>query len=73
VKKKKKKKERNRGKQQNGRGWRFIQENGDIKGTFHAKWTQGRIEKNKVSSGDRIAAELFQILKNDTVKVLYSI
>ena len=28
---------------------------------------------NKVSGGDRISAELFQILKDDTVKVLYSI
>ena len=28
---------------------------------------------NKVSGGDRIPAELFQILKNDAVKVLYSI
>ena len=28
---------------------------------------------NKVSGGDRIPAELFQILKDDAVKVLYSI
>ena len=28
---------------------------------------------NKASGGDGIPAELFQILKNDTVKVLYSI
>ena len=28
---------------------------------------------NKVSGGDRISAELFQILKDDTVKVLYSV
>ena len=28
---------------------------------------------NKTSGGDRISAELFQILKDDVVKVLYSI
>ena len=28
---------------------------------------------NKASGGDRIAVELFQILKDDAVKVLYSI
>ena len=28
---------------------------------------------NKASGGDGIPAELFQILKDDTVKVLYSI
>ena len=28
---------------------------------------------NKVSGGDRIASELFQILKDDVVKVLHSI
>ena len=27
---------------------------------------------NKVSGGDRIPAKLFQILKDDTIKVLYS-
>ena len=32
----------------------------------------GRITTNKASGGDGILAELFQILKNDTVKVLYS-
>ena len=32
----------------------------------------GRITTNKASGGDGIPAELFQILKNDTVKVLYS-
>ena len=57
---KKERKKRNRGKQQNGRGWRFIQENGVIKGTFHAKWTQGRIEKNKASSGDRLQLSYFK-------------
>ena len=32
----------------------------------------GRITTNKASGCDGIPAELFQILKNDTVKVLYS-
>ena len=31
------------------------------------------ITKNKASGGDRIPVELFQILKDDAVKVLYSI
>ena len=29
--------QRNRGKQQNGKHWRSLQENRDTKGTFHAK------------------------------------
>ena len=33
----------------------------------------GSITTNKASWGDGIPAELFQILKNDAVKVLYSI
>ena len=37
------------------------------------KWTLGSITKNKASGGDEIPAELFQILKDDTMKVLYSI
>ena len=37
------------------------------------KWALGSITKNKSSGGDGIAAELFQILKDDAVKVLYSI
>ena len=36
------------------------------------KWTLGSITKNKVSAGDGIPAELFQVLKDDAVKVLYS-
>ena len=31
------------------------------------------INKNKASGGDEVSVELFQILKNDTVKVLHSI
>ena len=37
------------------------------------KWTLGSITMNKASGGDGIAAELFQILKDDAVKVLHSI
>ena len=36
------------------------------------KWALGRITMNKVSGGDGIPAELFQILKDDAVKVLHS-
>ena len=34
------------------------------------KWALGSITMNKASGGDRIPAELFQILKDDAVKVL---
>ena len=37
------------------------------------KWALGSITVNKASGGDRISAELFQILKDDAVKVLHSI
>ena len=37
------------------------------------KWALGSIIMNKTSGGDRIPVELFQILKDDTVKVLHSI
>ena len=37
------------------------------------KWTLGSITMNKASGGDGIPAELFQILKDDCVKVLHSI
>ena len=36
-------------------------------------WVLGSITMNKASGGDGIPAELFQILKDDTVKVLPSI
>ena len=125
--------QRNRGKQQNGKDERSLQENqryqGDIS-TFHAKmgtikdrngmdltkaedikkrwkeyteelykkdlhdpdnhdgvityqepdilecevkWALGSITTNKASGGDGIPVELFQILKDDAVKVLHSI
>ena len=34
------------------------------------KWALESITKNKASGGDRIPVELFQILKDDAVKVL---
>ena len=37
------------------------------------KWVLGSITKNKASRSDGIPAELFQILKDDAVKVLPSI
>ena len=37
------------------------------------KWALGSITMNKASGGDGIPVELFQILKDDAVKVLYSI
>ena len=35
---------------------------------YKVKWGLGRITNNKASGGDGIPAELFQILKDDTVK-----
>ena len=37
------------------------------------KWALGSIATNKASGGDGIPVELFQILKDDDVKVLHSI
>ena len=37
------------------------------------KWALGSNTMNKVSGGDGIPIELFQILKDDAVKVLHSI
>ena len=36
------------------------------------KWTLGSISMNKASGGDGIPVELFQILKDDAVKMLHS-
>ena len=38
-----------------------------------SKWAVGSIIMNKASGGDGIPVELFQILKDDAVKVLHSI
>ena len=40
---------------------------------LNVKWALGSITTNKASVGDRIPVELFQILKDDAVKVLHSI
>ena len=40
---------------------------------FPVKWALGSITTNKANGGDGIPAELFQILKDDAVKVLHSI
>ena len=37
------------------------------------KWALGSITMNKASGGDGIPVELFQILKDDALKVLHSI
>ena len=37
------------------------------------KWALGSITMNKASGGDGIPVELFQILKDDAVKVLQSV
>ena len=39
---------------------------------YEIKWALGSITKNKASGGDGIPVELFQILKDDAVKVLHS-
>ena len=40
---------------------------------FKVKWALGSITTNKASGGDGIPVELFQILKDDALKVLHSI
>ena len=40
---------------------------------YKVKWALGSITMNKASGGDGIPVELFQILKDDAVKVLHSI
>ena len=40
---------------------------------FEVKWALGSIPMNKAGGGDGIPVELFQILKDDAVKVLHSI
>ena len=37
------------------------------------KWALGNITTNKARGGEGISAELFQILKDDAVKVLHSV
>ena len=40
---------------------------------WEVKWALESITMNKASGGDGISVELFQILKDDAVKVLYSV
>ena len=40
---------------------------------YEVNWTLGSITTYKASGGDGIPVELFQILKDDAVKVLHSI
>ena len=40
---------------------------------WEVKWALGSITTNKASGGDGIPLELFQIIKDDAVKVLHSI
>jgi len=40
---------------------------------YEVKWALGSITTKKASGGDGIPVELFQILKDDAVKVLHSI
>ena len=39
---------------------------------YEVNWTLGSITLNKSSGGDGISVKLFQILKDDAVKVLHS-
>ena len=39
---------------------------------YEVKWASGSITKNKASGSDGIPVELFQVLKDDAVKVLHS-
>ena len=40
---------------------------------WEVKWALGSITSNKAGGGDGIPAEIFQILKDDAVKVLHSV
>ena len=40
---------------------------------FEVKWALGSITTNKASGGDGIPVELFQILKDEAMKVLHSV
>ena len=39
---------------------------------YEVKWALGSITMNKASAGDGLLAVMFQILKDDAVKVLHS-
>ena len=40
---------------------------------YEVKWSLGSITRSKTSGGNGIPFEIFQILKDDAVKMLYSI
>ena len=40
---------------------------------YEVKWALGSITMNKASGGDGIPTELFQILKDDAMKLLHSV
>ena len=40
---------------------------------WEVKWALESITRNRASGGDGISVELFQILKDDVVKVLHSV
>ena len=40
---------------------------------YKVKWALGSVTMNKASEGERIPVELFQILKDDAMKVLHSV
>ena len=46
---------------------------GNIEVPYEVKWALESITANKASGGDGIPVELFQIVKDDAVKVLHSI
>ena len=50
-----------------------VNRDGVITHLEQVKWALGSITMNKASGGDEIPVELFQILKDDAVKVLHSI
>ena len=74
--------QRNRRKQQNGKDQRSLQENQRYQRNISSKdghdkglkqWALGSITTNKANGSNGIPAELFQILKDDALKVLHSI
>ena len=73
---------RRKGRRHIGRGKRYNDSNNHDGVITHlepdileskVKWALGSITTNKASGSDRIPAELFQVLRDDAVKVLHSI
>ena len=54
-------------------GWGSSMQSAKQDWDCEVKWALGSITMNKASGGDGIPVELFQILKDDAVKVLHSI